>query len=145
MDGLSCEWERRGRLRSHHEPQETGGTAGSPVSGWPLGKDPCEPTADRSTLSIEWRAQSLKLHTGKFHNAPEDVTITMTTPNSHHPDGHVDTGLSKAPDEAAPRSEESSGKPARSTATLLAIFALVCVGLLLLLVIGEIGIFETGN
>lgn len=69
----------------------------------------------------------------------------MATPNSHQPDGHKVTVQGETPDGAELGSVKGSGKPARSTATILAIFALVCVGLLLLLVIGEIGIFELGN
>ena len=69
----------------------------------------------------------------------------MSTPNNHPSDGPEVSVQSVTPGDAEPSSETVPGKPPRTTAALLAIFALVCVGLLLLLVIGEIGIFELGN
>lgn len=69
----------------------------------------------------------------------------MSTTNSHQPDGHKLSLQGETPDDAKLSPAESPGKPARSTATILAIFALVCVGLLLLLLIGKIGIFELGT
>lgn len=69
----------------------------------------------------------------------------MPTPDNHQPDSHKVTVQSETPDDAKLRSAEVPSKPARSTATILAIFALICVGLLVLLLIGEIGIFELGT
>lgn len=69
----------------------------------------------------------------------------MTTPDSHQPDAQTGTGPVETSAEVEPSPEQTPSKPTRPTATLLAIFALVGLGLLLLLLIGEIGIFETGS
>ncbi|NDK31125.1 hypothetical protein [Nesterenkonia haasae] len=75
----------------------------------------------------------------------------MSASNTHQSEDPKGTGQPGSPadsqlstDDVA-SSPESPSKPARSTTTMLAIFALICVGLLLFLLIGEIGIFETGN
>lgn len=69
----------------------------------------------------------------------------MSTPRSHQPDAPEGARRSVTPDEVQLSPEENPGKPPRTTASLLAIFALICLGLLVLLLIGEIGVFEIGN
>lgn len=69
----------------------------------------------------------------------------MSTPSSHQPDAPEGARRSVTPDQAQLTPEKSLSKPPRTTASLLAIFALICLGLLVLLLIGEIGVFEIGN
>lgn len=69
----------------------------------------------------------------------------MSTPSSHPSDAPEGARRSVTHDEAQLSPEENPGKPPRTTASLLAIFALICLGLLFLLLIGEIGVFEIGN
>jgi hypothetical protein len=77
--------------------------------------------------------------------------VPMSTPSAHHPQeqnatvhGEVPTSRRRDGDSGAPSTDDPLNEPLFST-TLLATFALVCVALLLLLLIGEIWIFELGR
>ncbi|NDK31138.1 hypothetical protein [Nesterenkonia haasae] len=66
----------------------------------------------------------------------------MSTPSAPQPEeqkapAHGETSTDSPPDKPV--------KSPRSTTTMLAIFAFICLGLLLFLLIGEIGIFELGT